>query len=211
MERMKTYPLAPDGVFWTLQGEGALQGEPMAFVRLAGCSVGCAQCDTDYRVSRRLTCEEIVEEVRAVVPPAFVWPWVWITGGEPTDHDLAPLVDIFHTLGFRVALATSGVRPVTVNVDWLSVSPHRAELRQQTGHELKVVPGLNGLTLKAATDFGRLSFAYKFIQPMWWETVGGPEADGSKTHESMIECREFVLANPGWRLTTQAHKTWGLK
>jgi 7-carboxy-7-deazaguanine synthase len=89
MERMKTYPLAPDGVFWTLQGEGALQGEPMAFVRLAGCSVGCAQCDTDYRVSRRLTCEEIVEEVRAVVPPAFVWPWVWITGGEPTDHDLA--------------------------------------------------------------------------------------------------------------------------
>lgn len=38
-----TYLLAPEGVFWTLQGEGALQGTPMAFVRLAGCSVKCKQ------------------------------------------------------------------------------------------------------------------------------------------------------------------------
>ncbi len=80
-----SYPIAPNGIFWTLQGEGALQGEPMAFVRLAGCSVGCPQCDTDYRVDRRLTPEEILAEVRTVVPPGFKWPWVWLTGGEPTD------------------------------------------------------------------------------------------------------------------------------
>lgn len=29
------YPIAPNGIFWTLQGEGALLGVPMRFVRLA--------------------------------------------------------------------------------------------------------------------------------------------------------------------------------
>lgn len=208
--RTTTYPIAPNGVFWTLQGEGALQGEPMAFVRLAGCSVGCAQCDTDYRVDRRLTPEEIVAEVRAVVPLAFTWPLVWITGGEPTDHDLGPLVSAFKTVGFRVALATSGVRRVAVKVDWLSVSPHALVIEQRHGHELKIVPGLNGLSFAALPELSKLSFTWKFLQPMWFQTVNGPEMDGAESYKSMIACRDFVQDNPGWRLTSQAHKAWGL-
>ncbi len=47
------YPLAPDPIFWTLQGEGHLRGFQMAFIRLGGCSVGCVQCDTYYKVDSR--------------------------------------------------------------------------------------------------------------------------------------------------------------
>jgi 7-carboxy-7-deazaguanine synthase len=209
------YPIARDGVFWTLQGEGALQGTPMAFVRLAGCSVGCAHCDTDYGVFRRLTAEELVAEIRSVVPAGFTWPWVWLTGGEPTDHDLRPLIDLLKTVGFRVAVATAGVRQLAVEglPDWISVSPHSLTAVQRFGHELKVVPGLNGLTWSAVETIDREwhSFPWRFIQPMEYRTVNGPEKDGAATRQALQECVEFVQTHPGWRLTIQAHKTWGLK
>lgn len=191
------YPIAPNGIFWTLQGEGALVGEPMAFVRLAGCSVGCPECDTDYRVSSRRTVEEIVYAVEAFTPESFSRPWVWITGGEPTDHNLQPLVAAFKAKSYAVALATSGVRNVGQLADWISVSPHGPELKQRSGHELKVVPGLNGMSLDACGALP-LGFAYKFVQPL------------AGSSESMAECIEFVKTHPGWRLSQQAHKGWGL-
>lgn len=210
-----TYPLAREGVFWTLQGEGAQQGEPMVFVRLAGCSVGCPGCDTDYSVFRRVTTEELVAEIQAAAPPAFIRPWVWLTGGEPTDHDLGPLIDLLHTVGYRVALATSGVRqvPIEWQVEWLSVSPHFANAVQRFGHELKVVPELNDLTWGAVEAIDRVchSFPWRYIQPIEYRTVNGPEKDGAASHESLKRCINFVQTHPGWRLTIQAHKVWGLK
>ena len=77
--------MAPNGVFNTVQGEGNLLGVPMTFVRLAGCSVGCPGCDTDYSVALRLSVAEVVERVQRLARRK----WVWLTGGEPTDHPLA--------------------------------------------------------------------------------------------------------------------------
>ena len=34
--------------FFSIQGEGATAGAPAVFIRLQGCSVGCAWCDTKY-------------------------------------------------------------------------------------------------------------------------------------------------------------------
>src|SRR6267143_81499 len=34
--------------FYSIQGEGATAGLPAIFVRLQGCTVGCAWCDTKY-------------------------------------------------------------------------------------------------------------------------------------------------------------------
>lgn len=169
----------------------------MAFVRLAGCSIGCSQCDTDYRVYRRLPLEQLVAEVRSVVPHGFNKPWTWITGGEPTDHDIEPLIDLLATIGFNVALATSGIRKVPRTVQWISVSPHDNALVQRTGHELKIVPGLNGMTLDDAQELG-LGFAWKYVQPL---------ADDA---ESLAQSIAFVLRTPGWRLSSQQHKGWGL-
>ena len=71
-----TYQLAPNPIFWTLNGEGGQLGEPMCFVRMAGCSVGCAQCDTNYELSVEKSLEEILEDIKKVVPKEFTWPWV---------------------------------------------------------------------------------------------------------------------------------------
>lgn len=201
-----TYALAPNGIFWSIQGEGHLTGLPMVFVRLAGCSVGCAECDTDYSVSARLTANEIAtrcEELTSGIRD----PWAWITGGEPTDHDLLSLISALKSRGFSVAVATSGVRKVLPPVDWLSVSPHRSccithsKLAQSFGNEVKLVPGLNGLdpfrwiqqNPDSATDFW-----FRYLQPL----------AGNERSKSL--CLAFVREHPNWGLTLQSHKVWGL-
>jgi organic radical activating enzyme len=103
------YPLAPNPIYRSFQGEGHMIGVPMVFVRLAGCSVGCPLCDTDYKKQVTMSADEIARYVRAIGPEIG---WVWITGGEPTDHDLTPLVAAIRRSGYRLALATSGVRAV---------------------------------------------------------------------------------------------------
>jgi 7-carboxy-7-deazaguanine synthase len=191
-----TYAIARDGVFWTIQGEGAMVGEPMAFVRFAGCSVGCPQCDTDYRVSSRVTLAELMTRIHAVVPAGFQRPWVWLTGGEPTDQHLEPVMAACLAEGLRVAVATSGVRRVPALTAWISVSPHSPSIAQTWGHELKIIPTLNGMALGA--DDPTWAFAHRFIQP--------PAGDIAAT----AACVAFVQTHPGWRLSVQSHKILGI-
>jgi 7-carboxy-7-deazaguanine synthase len=198
------YPLSPRPIFQTVQGEGYMLGRPMTFLRLAGCSVGCPLCDTDYRVDSRATVGEIVERVKAL-PHRL--PWVWVTGGEPTDHDLWPLIRGLKAANYHVALATAGHRELPYRtgpdrVGWLSVSPHDpAAWRQFSGDEVKLVPGLNGHRLADFTRVLRFStmwFGHRYVSPC----AGDPT--------SVAECVEWVMSRPGWVLTCQAHKQWGL-
>ncbi len=204
------YPLAPNPVFWSLQGEAHLRGFQMAFVRLAGCSVGCAQCDTNYDVQERATADEIVARVRAVTPVADRDQWVWITGGEPTDHDLRPLLRALKLEGYSTAVATSGVRRMIPPVDWLSVSPHSEwahRFHQRYGNEIKLTDGLDGLDLDEwlrtwpdhTTDF-----MYRYVQPMW---VGNADS-GHEDPASLARCLDFLRRNPRWSLSRQDHKLW---
>jgi 7-carboxy-7-deazaguanine synthase len=207
----KLLPLAPNGIFWTIQGEGALRGVPMTFIRLAGCSIGCPQCDTDYRVDKRVTVDEILQTVLDLRPAAqrsmrVPHPkWVWITGGEPTDHDLGPLIGGLRSISAAVALATAGTRKTAgLDVSFLSVSPHNLNrLVQTTGTEVKVVLGLNGMTMNS-DEAHQLAygFDYAYVQPLWF--------DGKEDLHSVQQCVEFVLTNPEWRMTDQGHKRWSL-
>jgi 7-carboxy-7-deazaguanine synthase len=201
-----TYPLARDGIFWTLQGEGHLRGFQMAFVRLAGCSVGCPQCDTDYRVFERRSPAEIVARLRLVMPSGDRDQWIWITGGEPSDHDLRPLLRALKDAGFSTALATSGVRRVIAPVDWLSVSPHSADpagFHQRYGNEIKIAEGLNGLDLDewiAKFPDDQTDFMYRYVQPIW---------QGDREDPASLErCLAFLRRHPRWALSRQDHKLW---
>lgn len=197
-----TYPLARDGVFATVQGEGSMLGVPMVFVRLGGCSIGCAKCDTLYLTSRRLSADAIADEAARLAAP-LTHRWVWLTGGEPTDHDLGSLIVALKSRGLVVALATAGHKAVAdawgqTGPHYLSVSPHDpAAWVQKRGNELKLVPGLNGYRL-ADFPLDGIAFGEKFVTPC----EGVPE--------TVTECQEWVTTHPGWRMGVQAHKTWGL-
>lgn len=210
---MFKYPISPNGVFPTIQGECSLLGVPMHFLRLAGCSVGCPGCDTDYTVAERLSVAEIVERLQRL------WPckWVWITGGEPTDHPLGELVAALRREGYRVALATSGVRDKCLKddfpiregrsdggFDFVSVSPHFADERWvvRSGTQLNVVSGLNGFRLDRLPEFDWSRFGSKWVTPVW---IGN-----GMVPSSVAECVEWVTQHQEWRVNVQAHKLWRL-
>jgi 7-carboxy-7-deazaguanine synthase len=201
---VKRYALSPNPIFWSLQGEGRLRGDPMVFVRLAGCSVGCNNCDTDYRVDSRATVSEILDRVRGVTSPVD-YPWVWITGGEPTDHDLRPLLTALKAASYRIAVASSGVRavPDDLPIDWLSISPHSGNLQQHHGSEIKLVDRLGDLVLEqwiARWPDIELRFAHRYVQPL---SVNGCESPSSLAH-----CMRFLREHPTWSLSRQDHVHW---
>lgn len=199
------YPLARDAIFWTLQGEGHLRGTQMAFIRLAGCSVGCPQCDTDYGVHERADLSEIIGRVLDVTPKATRDKWAWVTGGEPTDHDVKPLLKALRMAGYATAIATSGIRRVIPPVDWLSVSPHTPVLTQRFGSELKLVDGLGGIDLERWSDENpddTTDFMLRYVQPL---SVCGVESKAS-----VERCLEFLKTHSNWSLSRQDHHHWGV-
>jgi organic radical activating enzyme len=197
----ETYPLAPHGVYWTVNGEGAHTGQPMVFLRLAGCSVGCLECDTDYSVAERVTVDTLVERVRSAAPERFhsTKPWVWITGGEPTDHDLQPLMTALQP--WRVALAESGHNGQQRydELSWRSVSPHR-RIEGLYGSEVKLIPRLGALTWSDVEDHAIWTgnFAYRWIQPL------------AGSSEEQDRCIKFVLRTPGVQMSSQSHLGWNI-
>jgi len=67
-------------IFYSIQGESTFLGRPCVFVRLAGCHLRCAYCDTEYAFKEGTTREigDIADEVAA-----YPCDLVEITGGEP--------------------------------------------------------------------------------------------------------------------------------
>lgn len=200
------YKLAPNGVFWSIQGEAHLRGFPMAFLRLAGCSVGCPRCDTDYSVEESLRAVDVVDRVLNVFPENYRDRWVWITGGEPYDRPMRPLITAFRKYGVSIAVATSGKHRAIEAVDWLSVSYHGGyPLMQKYGHEIKLIDGLNGLDpWKYIEEYpdDMTDFWYRYVQPL---TV-----DGVEDTDSLHRCVEFVHEHPNWALSRQDHVVWRL-
>lgn len=93
-------------IFYSIQGESTRMGEPCVFVRLAGCHLRCAYCDTEYAFHEGES-REIDDIIRDVL--SHPCDLVEVTGGEPLlqkrVHDLmARLCDA----GKTVLIETSG-------------------------------------------------------------------------------------------------------
>jgi 7-carboxy-7-deazaguanine synthase len=97
-------------IYKSLQGESSYAGLPCIFVRLAGCNLRCAWCDSEYtfKGGSRMTQEEIEAEVRRLSPNGGL---VEITGGEPLlQEEVYPLMERLLASGRTVMLETGGHR-----------------------------------------------------------------------------------------------------
>lgn len=99
-------------IFRSIQGEGILTGLPTVFVRMAGCNLRCAWCDTEYARDPDSGEERTLDEVFGEVA-SFKTRDVCVTGGEPLlQEGTLALVEGLVTEGHRVTLETNGSLPV---------------------------------------------------------------------------------------------------
>lgn len=112
--------------FWSIQGEGEHAGHTAVFLRLQGCPVGCAWCDsklTWYAGGERLTAEQVFDVVRTYPESELIV----VTGDEPLLYDLDPLFQGLkeHFPSRSLHIETSGAYPFKgmLRPDWTTVSP----------------------------------------------------------------------------------------
>ena len=99
-------------LYKSVQGESSFAGLPCIFVRLAGCNLRCAWCDSEYTFSggRAYTADEIVAQIEALAPCRLIE----FTGGEPMlqAKELLPLMERLLAQNYTLMMETSGERPL---------------------------------------------------------------------------------------------------
>ncbi len=105
----------------TIQGEGALIGEPTVFVRTGGCDFRCSWCDSLHAVGSEyrhtwadMSTAEVfarIEDLSGATPLM-----VTLSGGNPAIQPFDSLINFGHAKGYRFALETQG----SVAARWFS-------------------------------------------------------------------------------------------
>ncbi|MGM0443885.1 MAG: radical SAM protein [Fibrobacterota bacterium] len=102
-------------LFTSLQGESTHTGEICSFIRLTGCNLRCAYCDTTYSHSRG-NFMELDEILRWVAQQRTTL--VEITGGEPLCQEGAiRLAQRLIQEGYRVLVETNGTKDISLLPD----------------------------------------------------------------------------------------------
>ena len=135
------YPV--NEIFNTIQGEAKFTGTPSIFIRMQGCDVGCAWCDTKHTWEKNITnrtdfieltnktkesntwanitLHELVEYIKTTYPTIS---HVVITGGEPAIYNLTPLCMELEKIGKYIQIETSGTASINVTPSsWVTLSP----------------------------------------------------------------------------------------
>lgn len=227
--------------FFSLQGEGVDIGLPTVFLRLTGCSLRCAWCDTAYSFygGTDMTVEEVVAKAES-------WPArrACVTGGEPLDQEEACLA-LMQTLldrGWHVVLETSGgiaidraakLTPrerLLVSLDVKCPSSNMQERNVWTNLELLAPHDQVKFVIADERDYEyakevlrtRPFSAQPILNPMWTPPADAPglrvlEKRGQVTEgHAKVDLRwvaERVLADGlDVRVGTQLHKViWGME
>lgn len=185
--------------FYTLQGEGYHMGTAAYFVRIGGCDVGCSWCDTKESWNAELfpaiELDGIIERVSNT--PAKV---IVVTGGEPSNYPLDYFTGKLIENGVKTMVETSGARPLSGSWDWVCLSPKKYSPPHYSNYskanELKVIIQTTADVEWAEKNASLVkSNCILYLQPEW-----------SKADEVMEFLPQYIMNNPKWKISLQAHK-----
>lgn len=188
-------------IFYSLQGEGFHTGTPTIFIRLSGCNLRCAFCDTLHEPFEELSEEEIIERI-APYPASLVV----VTGGEPALQLTESLVDLLHVQNKYVAVETNGTRPLPANVDWITLSPKQSFV----GDKGKVVLSYADEVKVVYDGVHPIEQMVEGLESDNWFVQPCDTGDERRNAELTAQCIDFVKDHPWWRLSIQTHKILGM-
>ena len=218
-------------IFDTIQGEGYYAGTPATFVRLAACNLWsghekdrqrdherneaeCPQwCDTDFVGGELFEADEILARVNH--------KHIVITGGEPllqVDHSLLTTLIYPHRQMKHRVYAVPPVVQIESNgtAEPSSLHMYRRVFRDQLYITISPKTAPDALHPDIVAICNEVKVVYPSYDPKLYEDLATrryiqPLADGEDLNpEHMQAAAEFVMANPGWKLSVQTHKVVGL-
>lgn len=220
-------------IFRTIQGEATWAGTPSIFVRLQGCAVGCAFCDTKHTWSTDLKnqrtlmqvlnkddqprpefaevdADDLVAYVHSMAAGAGKVRHVVITGGEPANYDLVPLTRGLEEQGFRCQVETSGTAPVLVTPGtYVTMSP-KIDQAGKMKVLREVVARADEIKHPTATEahlgmlLNMLAMGWhRPAAPIWLQPLSQSE---NATERCIAWCYRY-----GFKLSIQTHKYLGLR
>lgn len=214
-------PLAGDGavldvqsVFATLQGEAVYAGWPAVFIRLGGCNLACAFCDTEFESFKAMAVADIVRQVvqLATHNSQRLRHLVVITGGEPFLQPIAKLCEMLIVAGFKVQIETNGTlyREIPSEVDIIcspknngkGYFPIRPDMRARVS-AFKFIISAHRNDYSDIGDVGQGRDIPVYVQPM-------DEYDEVKNRANLEHATQLAMAN-GYRLSLQMHKIAGIE
>ncbi len=215
-------------VFRSVQGEGLWTGTPSVFVRVSGCNLRCAWCDTPYASwapeGPVKSTDEIVDSAMQVRDGA---DHVVLTGGEPMMFDaIVPLAEQLREEGFTITVETAGTVFQDLPCDLMSISPKLtnsipsaesgwrerhderrtsvevlARLVQKYPHQLKFV-----VADKPETDLGEIDALLSLLPPLDPARILlMPEGTDAAVLRSRMPAIEQIAATRGWGTSPRLH------
>lgn len=187
-------------IFYSVEGEGFFSGVPALFVRLAGCTMCCPWCDTKYaqKTNFNLTAEQILKKIAD-----YPCKTVVLTGGEPTEQNLIPLLKLLKKNKYQIHLETNGSNLIDTKLfNFCTVSP-KAYVNSKMLKEADAVKYIvdTETTLQEIESLQEQTSkkALFYLQPK------------NNSKENIKQCLKLIKQKPNLRLSVQLHKFLNIK
>lgn len=210
-------------IFASIQGEGSWVGTPSVFVRVSGCNLRCAWCDTPYASWQPEGSMFSVPEVFTQLSSYGV-KHVVVTGGEPMLFEpVVELCALLRSAGLLITIETAGTVFREVECDLMSISPKLSNSSPSAESGWREKHETTRRNLSALRSLiGRYNYQLKFVASpaeipeikALLNELGDPPADrvmlmaegrdSALLHEKEKELVPICLAE-GWRLSPRFH------
>ena len=189
--------------FYTIQGEGYNVGIPAYMIRISGCSIGCAWCDSkgswQPKTNQLQNITQIIKKAEQFPAKALL-----VTGGEPFNYNLEPLTLLAHKKNIKTNVETTGTEIITGKWDWICISPkpYKKTLDNNLllANELKII-------IYQEKDFYLVEEYAPKVKPQTYLFLQAEWSQKEKIYPLIVE---YIRKHPQWRLSIQMHKYLGI-